>query len=241
MKKIITTVMALTLALGMSVTAIAAPSPSKTEVSDSTNQTKVEILPGAPADVDNAKIQDALNKLTDEENGWDVDGTKTVSDTEKEAAQKAAMAVVADSANKNVAVISSGDVKVPEDVKELVNKGYIAVTLTFTVPEVKAGDSIVALVFHDGKWDPMNTVVNADGSVSVRFTHFSPVAFVKVTAKAPTYDGWAGVPAADKAKLMGLTQAGTTSPKTGDAGVLGFALVAVACGAALVFTKKKFA
>lgn len=240
MKKIITTVMALTLALGMSVTALAAPSPSKTEVSDSETQTKVEIIPGAPADVDSAKIQEALDKLTAKD-GWDVDGTKTVSNTEAEAAQKAATEVVADSANKNVTVISSGDVTVPEDVKELVNKGYIAVTLTFDVPEVKAGDDIVALVFHDGKWDPMKTVVNPDGSVSVRFTHFSPVAFVKVTAKAPTYDGWAGVPAADKAKLMGLTQAGTTSPKTGDAGVLGFALVAVACGAALVFTKKKFA
>lgn len=241
MKKIITTVMALTLALGMSVTALAAPSPSKpAEVSDSETQTKVEILPGAPAEVDNAKIQEALDKLTAKD-GWDVDGTKTVSNTEAEAAQKAAAEVVADSANKNVTVISSGDVTVPEDVKELVNKGYIAVTLTFDVPGVKAGDSIIALVFHDGKWDPMNTVVNADGSVSVRFTHFSPVAFARVTAKAPTYDGWAGVPAADKAKLMGLTQAGTTSPKTGDAGVVGFALVAVACGAALVFTKKKFA
>lgn len=240
MKKVITTVMALTLALGMSVTALAAPSPSKTEVSDSANQTKVVILPGAPADVDSAKIQEVLGKLTAKD-GWSADETKTVSNTEKEAAQKAATAVVADSANKNVTVIDSCDVKVPEDVKELVNNGYIAVTLTFDVPGVKAGDNIVALVFHDGKWDPMTTDVNADGSVSVKFTHFSPVAFAKVTEKAATYDGWAGVPAADKAKLMGLTQAGTTSPKTGDAGVLGFALVAVACGAALVFTKKKFA
>lgn len=242
MKKIITTVMALTLALGMSVTALAAPSSSQGVGTDEKDKVKVEILPGAPADVDQDVIDGALITLNSE-GGWDVQNKTSIATADAEAAEKAALAGATD---KDANVISYGEVTVNEDVKTLVNAGYIAVTLPMTLSGAKVGDNIIALVYHDGKWDPMKTEVVGDGRVNVTFTHFSPVAFVQLSAKSTTtpttpatYDGWKGV---DMAALWAAqTKAGTTSPKTGDAGVLGFALVAVACGAALVFTKKKFA
>lgn len=244
MKKIITTVMALTLALGMSVTALAAPSSSQGVGTDEKDKVKVEILPGAPADVNQDVIDGALITLNSE-GGWDVQNKTSIPTADAEAAEKAALAGATD---KDANVISYGDVTVNEDVKTLVNAGYIAVTLPMTLTGITAADNgnIIALVYYDGKWNPMKTEVVGDGRVNVTFTHFSPVAFVQLSAKSTTtpttpatYDGWKGV---DMAALWAAqTKAGATSPKTGDAGVLGFALVAVACGAALVFTKKKFA
>ncbi|MBD5554816.1 MAG: hypothetical protein HDQ95_05555 [Roseburia sp.] len=242
MKKIITTVMALTLALGMSVTALADTNPSPSQGEEPVASV---VLPvdGVTLTPEEQAIVDAWGDT------WNITN-QPMSNADAAAVEAVALTGTTD---KEAFVIAYGDVDLYNDaIKALVNAGKVTVALSFSLESVAAGDNIVALVFYDGAWHPMDTVVTGDGTFVVNVTHLSPMAIVKVqdkSATAPaaptdpvtsaTYDGWAGV---DMAALWAAqTQAGATSPKTGEAGVLGFALIAVACGAALVVTKKKFA
>lgn len=383
MKKIMTTVMALTLALGMSVTALAAPSPSQGVGSDEKDKVTVEILPGATLSDAEKALVDAWNAMDDtDDDKWNVSSETSIPTDVANAVEAAAA-----TADKNASVVAYGEVNVSPDIAALVNAGKITVTVPMTLTGVTAADNgnVIALVYHDGKWDPMKTEVVGDGRVNVTFTHFSPVAFVQVTAKTSNddseqipdtpgssagaqspsvsgavsgatdkngasvsvsstaidpvsnegktivaeaeaaaqkgiasyeevhriaqfevecsaatpenpvtitfaipavavndkivvmhktasgwiqeknvkitangtvqvtvtscspfvfykvtgYDGWAGVSASAKAEMMSATKTGATSPKTGDTGVIGFMLIAAACGAGLVYGKKK--
>ena len=243
MKKIITTVMALTLALGMSVTALADTNPSPSQGEEPVASIAV---PVATLTAEEQAIVDAWN------DDWDVEEA-TLTNADAAAIEAAALAGTTD---KEAIIMSYGDVVLydNEAMKTLVNAGKVKLVLSFKSAAVTVADNgkIVALVYYDGAWHPMETTVLEDGGFFVTFTHFSPMALVRIQDKAAstpttptdpvtsaTYDGWAGV---DMAALWAAqTQAGATSPKTGEAGVLGFALIAVACGAALVVTKKKFA
>lgn len=113
------------------------------------------------------------------------------------------------------------------------------VTITFSVPGVKAGDAVSVLhQKHDGTWEKLAGIAG-DGTVTVTFTELSPIAFVLEKAATPVADP--ENPAKNDIYLNNTTttQAGVTSPKTGEAGVFGLALAAVACGAALVCVNKK--
>lgn len=385
MKRIITTALALTLVLGMSVTALATPSPSQGVDIDPKDQVQVTVPDGVTLTDDEQELVDAWLAMDDvNDDKWNVANATTIPDADAEAVKAAALSGVTD---KDAYVLAYGEVTVGNDIAALVNAGKIAITLPMALTGITAADNgnIIALVYHDGKWDPMKTEVVGDGRVNVTFTHFSPVAFVQVTAKTSNddseqipdtpgssagaqspsvsgavlgatdkngasvsvsstaidpvsnegktivaeaeaaaqkgiasyeevhriaqfevecsaatpenpvtitfaipavavndkivvmhktasgwiqeknvkitangtvqvtvtscspfvfykvtgYDGWAGVSASAKAEMMNATKTGATSPKTGDAGVIGFMLIAAACGAGLVYGKKK--
>lgn len=244
MKKIITTVMALTLALGMSVTAIAAPSPVKDPNATGTmaGEATEEELAAANA----ALAEEGISYLPADE------ATKT---SAKDAADKLEVP-----AGQEATVIDVKDVVVPKVVSDLLDadKGvYIDISWTLNWD----ADTMVVLHYNTktGTWEKVESWLTGR-VLTARFTSLSPVAFVEIAKKEatntpdnnkpsdsevtpanPSYNGWAGVDMAALWAAQAKTQAGTTSPKTGEAGVVGFALIAVACGAALVFTKKKFA
>ena len=236
MKKIITTVMALTLALGMSVTALADQSPVKTKTDAALAST------GTATEQEVAAAEEAL--ATEKASFADA------SEATKESAKAGVDALIADKTievndNQEANIIDVFDVTVPPAVGVVLAKGG-SVDITWSMNWDTTG-TIVVLHFNGATWEKVPTTVNGR-TVTATFTSLSPVAFVEIADKAATtpaetpsvtYNGWAGV---DMAALWAAqTQAGATSPKTGEAGVLGFALIAVACGAALVVTKKKFA
>lgn len=216
MKKFITAALAMVLTLGMSVTAFAAASPEKNSVSSATA----------------------------------ADGTSVVIDAWTNAITSSELADADAAVAKDVASTSKAIGVASFDVEISAASETNPVTITFAVEGITADDNVIVLHCVNGTWKQENCVVK-DGQVLVTVTSCSPFVIYKVVADTTantSYDGWAGVSAEQKAALMAdslnqnaATAAGATSPKTGDAGVLGFALVAVACGAALVCTKKKFA
>ena len=257
MKKIITTVMALTLALGMSVTVLADPSPSTggtkpvnafldgESMDDETAERGAEILAETPVTVTEKKelVSSASDALTAQK-------AEIV-----EAIKHYSMGITMDeiSADDELTVLTVYDVTVPDALKALLqeeNGAYLWVEIP--VAGVKARSIVGALHYDGTKWTPIDAFCIDDGFVRVCSTDYSPIAILGISPKQTTptgpdqagptgtnqsYDGWAGW---DHSALW-AAQTGATSPKTGEAGVVGFALVAVACGVALVFTKKKFA
>ena len=217
MKRIITTVLALTLALGMSVTAFGAPSPEKPSnpsVSASGALTDAVDKNGKPVEASAAQIDPASDE-----------GKTLVAESTAEAKKGIA-------SYENVNVVAQFEVDCSAATKEN------PVTLTFAIPSVMVNDKIIVMHKTENGWvQEKNVEITADGVVKVTVTSCSPFVFYKVTG----YNGWAGVPASDKAAMMNATQAGVASPKTGDASVIGFMLIAVACGSALVVARKKLA
>lgn len=95
-------------------------------------------------------------------------------------------------------------------------------TLTFNVKKTP-GQTLVVLTRCDGKtWeavDPKNVTINADGTVTVTFTKFCPVAFLTDVASAS------------------VDPNGPASPQTNDISGMSFGCaLAVICAAALVCT-----
>lgn len=264
MKKIITTVMALTLAFGMSVTVLAAPSPSK----DGTKPVNA-FLDGESMDEGTAERADEIlaeTPVTVKENKELVSSASDALTAQKaEIVEKIKFLMDLDGVKGEVkadelTVLTVYDVTVPPALTALMQEdtgAYLWVQIP--VAGIKKGDIVGALHYDGTKWTPIDAYCWVDGIVSVCSRDFSPVAILGISPKQTTptdptgptnptgptgptgtnqsYDGWAGW---DHSTLW-AAQAGTTSPKTGETGVVGFALVAVACGAALVFTKKKFA
>lgn len=165
-------------------------------------------------------------------NKVEVTVTVATEEVKTEAAAKATELV-----GEGSSVLATVDVTLPTAVSK-----ENPVTITFSVPGVKAGDAVSVLhQKHDGTWEKLAGTAG-DGTVTVTFTELSPIAFVLEKAAAPAGD--VPNPAANDIYLNNnnnttTTQAGVTSPKTGEAGVFGFALAAVACGAALVCVNKK--
>lgn len=100
--------------------------------------------------------------------------------------------------------------------------GTGAVTLTFEVEGVKAGDNIYVLHWNGSKWEVINPSNVADGKVTATFTSLSPVAIVKAPAVADDNNGT------------------TTAPATGASVVLPMAALVCAAGAAGCAKKVKF-
>ena len=255
MKKIITTVMALTLALGMSVTVLADPSPSTggtkpvhafldgESMDDETAERGAEILAETPVTVtENKELVSSASDALTAQKAEIVEAIKHYS---------MGIATGEISADDELTVLTVYDVTVPDALKALLqeeNGAYLWVEIP--VAGVKARSIVGALHYDGTKWTPIDAFCIDDGFVRVCSTDYSPIAILGISPKQTTapatpetpaasagYDGWAGW---DHSALW-AAQTGATSPKTGEAGVVGFALVAVACGVALVFTKKKFA
>ena len=138
------------------------------------------------------------------------------------------------------------------------------VAVTFPA-KVNKGDTVIVLhLDEEGNWEQIKDAeATADGWITGTFRSLSPVFYFKVeTESAVTgdgldsngntsngdYDGWAGVSAEQKAKLMQESLAQKTavvaSPKTDDANAninasVMLLLVAALCGAALYGKKKR--
>lgn len=139
-------------------------------------------------------------------------------------------------------VLTVCDVTVPDELKALLKEDASAyLWVKIPVKGITKGASVGALHYADGKWTPIEAVCTEDGFVSVKSRDFSPIAIVGIAKSATPASGWTDQSRKEVWDQIRAAQAGTTSPKTGEAGVAGFVLIAAACGAALVFTKKKFA
>lgn len=139
-------------------------------------------------------------------------------------------------------VLTVCDVTVPDELKALLKEDASAyLWVKIPVKGIVKGASVGALHYADGKWTPIEAVCKEDGFVSVKSRDFSPIAIVGIAKPATPASGWTDQSRKEVWDQIRAAQAGTTSPKTGEAGVAGFVLIAAACGAALVFTKKKFA
>ena len=103
------------------------------------------------------------------------------------------------------------------------------VTITFSVPGVKADTELYVLHGHDAltvnEWHVMDIKAIEDGKVTVVFNHLSPVVFL---ADSTTEDGG--------------SSDGPTSPTSGESNVvLCVALIIVAAATVAVVTRKKMA
>lgn len=102
------------------------------------------------------------------------------------------------------------------------------ITVTFSVAGVNAGDEIV--VIHkksDGSWEKLPGTVGS-GTVTVTFTSFSPVLFVRTSAAPATSAPTTSAPQKDKV------------PNTGDANMTVFwMMIAVCSGAGMVCLYKR--
>ena len=121
---------------------------------------------------------------------------------------------------KNLAVESVLDVSV--DVP-----AGTTVDVTFKLPNIKAGDTVVVLHKGANGWEKLPAVVK-DGEVIATFASFSPVAILVETEPAVAPD-------------TGANTGTVKSPQTGD-----YTYSVIACGvavlaAAVVFTKKRHA
>lgn len=220
MKKFITAALACVLTLGMSVTAFAAGSVTgsqTTAVDSKGNQVSVTVT--------------------------------ALSTTEKTEANTEAQ-------NKyGVAPLWSNDITV------VGASASNPITIQIPVPGIKTGDTVVVLHKRstDNVWETLNGTAG-NGTVSVTVTSCSPFAVVRTaTATAPSYSpeyyenlkaeaaAREAAAAAAAAEAAGTTVAtaettattSATSPKTADNGVLGFAVIAVLCGAAYVLVPRK--
>lgn len=148
------------------------------------------------------------------------------------AAAKATEMVSADSK-----VIEAVDVTLPTTISE-----SNPATVAFTIASVTAGTDLTALHQKaDGTWEALDCVWK-DGKVYVTFTSLSPVVFVSGKVATTGTGAVADNPAKNDIYVNNSSAAasdGVTSPKTADAGVFGFAAVAVFCGAALVCVNRK--
>ncbi len=119
------------------------------------------------------------------------------------------------------------DVEIPEEDEELLQQAGNHLTLKFDLG-IEQDALLMAMVNCDGtKWemvDQKGIVINSDGTVTVTFDKFCPVAFIT--------DGSA----------VSIDPNGPSSPQTSDISfwpAAGVALIAVICGLILVYRKNK--
>ncbi len=190
-KTIATAITAATLFAAAVLPAVAAPSPStetvgtpvsgqksstavrgvnsEDEYADQTASSSVGII---IKKTDSATIQSAIAKVQNELNDVAALGAKL---------GNAALSAAAGDANKVVTadVLSVVEVYAGPDAVKNADGTY---TVTFNVPGVKAGDSILILHFHMGYWQEIIPVSVGNGTVTAVFKDFSPVAVVKFSA-----------------------------------------------------------
>ena len=193
MKKKLAAVLSAMMVLASATTALAAPSISAGDLSNSTGSvTKIESMTDAKAEeVANKLVIKADAIKTESENVTKVETKVVTPKVLKEAAKKAVEAVksifkvditeeVEEGETKvTAAIVSIMDVKVEGEVS-----AEKPAKLTFDVPGAKAGENYIVLhQLASGDWETITPVV-ANGKITATFTSFSPVAIVKVAATA---------------------------------------------------------
>lgn len=176
MKKIITTVMALTLALGMSVTALGAGSPSK-----SVTVTRAYLEGESATEEEAEQVAKILASNPIE--------LKTVDASVVAEAKTAAEKLITVKADEQLNVKEVFDVVVPDEVKAIMeNGGYLYVD--FRVSGITDGSNVRVLHQNaDGSWEDVTDDywgVRDGGVVTGVFKTFSNVAIVEITAKNTT-------------------------------------------------------
>ncbi len=262
MKKMIATVAALTLTLAMSVTVSAAQS-----VTNPSSQGTAGSMTTQNWGTTNSSAATTIGSVTYLRNyapvqatAKDANGNAVTVTIKSFTASQAAEAKEEVKAvfGENVDVYAAGDYDVTGASESN------PVTVVFETAGVKAGDAVYVLHKHssDGKWYKESATAT-DGKVTAVFTSFSPMVVVRdrtVAASgeqhyhqfdnnvvAPTATTWGytihscacGYNYADSyvAPLNGASAA--ASPKTGDNGVAGLMLAAVACMGALICVNRK--
>lgn len=191
MKKKLVGLLAAIMVLGSATTALAAPSISAGDLSNNAGSvTKVESMTDEQAKelaedlvVKKESIEIAGGKVTAVE-------TKAVEPKVLKAAAKEAVKAVEKLFNVDLdKKVGKGETKVTAAIAaimDIVISGEVSkenpATLTFDIPEAKAGENY--LVLHqlaDGTWEQITPEVR-DGKIIAKFTSFSPVAIVKVAA-----------------------------------------------------------
>ncbi len=212
MKKKLAGLLTALMVLTMGTTAFAAKSPSS-ETTKPT-ETKPTVQQQQLLDTNTAVAKDVTSPTA----GIDVAVPEGVYGAQVIAAAKS----VATKVDANAEVLTVVDVTgaVPAD-------GLV----TFNVPGVQAGDNIAILHFNGKQWEliPVESVGN--GTITGKFTSFSPVAFVKLPKKlSGTVTGT--TPGSFQAKSA------VASPKTGSA-VSVLPVLAMICAAGIVVCGKK--
>lgn len=215
MKKKLAGLLTALMVLTMGTTAFAAGSSN---TSNTTDTSKPTVQQQQVLDANNAIAE----KVTSPTAGIDVAVPKGVYGAQVIAAAQS----VATKVDANAEVLTVVDVSgaVPAD-------GLV----TFNVPGVQAGDNIAILHFNGKEWEliPVDSVGN--GTITGKFTSFSPVAFVKLPKQlSGTVTG-----TTPGAVLAGTsTTNAVSSPKTGSAFSV-LPVLAMLCAAGIVVCGKK--
>lgn len=207
MKRKMVALLAAAMVLGSTATFVAAPSATSSNV-------KTESVSELKGNFTNAQSSA---------------GAVTVTTVSKEVLDSAVDAVVEQILQKDekkleAQILALADVTIPDA------KGKV--TITFSVPEVKAGETIkIGHQKADGTWEffPADKVSN--GKVTATFNSLSPVAIIKVAAEISGTTGGSG-------NGSGSGDSTTTFPKAG-VGVSTAALLAATGLAGAVVCKKK--
>ena len=166
--------------VGSTTTALAAGSVTSGDLSkEESSIENVADMTEAEAEVLAEKLVIAEDAITAPE-GVTVTVEQVTATVLKEAAAQAAEAIenitVADDMKVTAAIAAIMDLNVEFTGEE--------VTLTFAVPEIKAGERIIVLHKGVNGWEEIAGAVAGEGTVTATFTSFSPIAIVKVAATA---------------------------------------------------------
>ena len=180
MKKKLMVLLAALMVLGSTTTALAAGSVTSGDLSkEESSIENVADMTEAEAEVLAEKLVIAEDAITAPE-GVTVTVEQVTATVLKEAAAQAAEAIenitVADDMKVTAAIAAIMDLNVEFTGEE--------VTLTFAVPEIKAGERIIVLHKGVNGWEEIAGAVAGEGTVTATFTSFSPIAIVKVAATA---------------------------------------------------------
>lgn len=200
MKRKMVALLAAAMVLGSTATFVAAPSPSASDL----------------------KVTESVSELKDSfTNAQSSAGAVTIAPVAKETVDSACKAFE-EQINVPAELLALADVTIPNV------KGKV--TITFSVPEVKAGETIkIGHQKADGTWEFFLADKVSNGKVTATFKSLSPVAIIKVAA-AGTTDG--------SGNGSGSGDSTTTFPKAG-VGVSAAALLAATGLAGAVVCKKK--
>ena len=214
MKKKIVALLTVAMMLVSSTTVLAAPSVSGGDLSNNKgNVTKVEDM----SDADAGKV--AKEVAVDKEDikapeNVTINEVTAVDATTFKAAAAEAIKAVKEKFGVDITVEQTGDEKVTAaivaavEIKAEIPAGETA-DITFAVPDVKAGETIIVLHQKaDGTWEQLPVVNVVDGKVTATFSSFSPVVIVKVAATSDKTGVVSVLPLLAAAGLVGAVVTG---------------------------------
>lgn len=253
MKRFIALLCAGVLTCSMGMMAFAAQSPDSSDV----NEEEVKKVEEAIKDkVTEDTVKDASSEVK-------VDGTE-ITYTDKDGKEQkvsvseiqikavtdttAKSAVVEKAKNEAAKVISStaglesANVEISVKLMDVTFPANVEkVTMTFSIPGVKAGDKVIGLHWNGSAWETSTVNVSSvmDGKVVATCSGFSPIAFVTVSKVETTPSDNNNDDDDDDTTTTTTTDGTTKSPKTGDAAMPFVVVFAVAAIAAATVAGKK--